>query len=242
MSLGLRERRNRRRREVRWRLFRWTVALAAVLAAGFYAYETGTGLAEREVTRLSEEIASLNARIDDLTQESTRLAEAATAAGNKAEDLELRYQRDVPTGEVKKLYDLAQRKIQEGIDPNRLTFVLSQADQQRACEETVETKRFYVKTPLYEGANDAVGFGGNTITVTAEGAASTDKAGNVLARFDPAQPVVVRFVRLGGDGSEAKGVLPLHHALVSGDEEYRFSLVAGSPGMVKVTAGRCPYP
>ncbi len=242
MSLGLRERRDRRRRELRWRLVRWSVVAAAVLAAGFYAYETGTGLAEREVVRLREEIASLNWTIEELAGEKTRLADAAATADKSAKDWERRYLRDVPTGEVKKLYDLAQQKLQEGVNPSRLTFVLSQTSQERECDEAVETKRFYVKTPLYSGANDSVGFGGNRITVTAEGAASADEAGNPRARFDPAQPILVRFVQLGGGGSEATGVLPLHHALVSGDMEYRFSLVAGAPGMVKVTGGRCSYP
>lgn len=242
MSLGLRERRDRRRREFRWRLVRWSIAFAAVFAAGFYAYETGTGLAEREVVRLRDEIASLNRTIEELTDEKVRLADAAAVAAKSAKDWERRYGRDVPTGEVKKLYDLAQQKIQEGVDPNRLTFVLSQTGQERECDEAVETKRFYVKTPLYSGANDSVGFGGNRITLTAEGAASKDETGNPLARFDPAQPILVRFVLLGGGGSEATGMLPLHHTLVSGDKEYRFSLVSGAPGMVKVTGGFCSYP
>ena len=48
------------------------------------------------------------------------------------------------------------------------------------------------------------------------------------AWFDPAKPVTVFFTRLGGETTSTVGVLPLHHAVVVGDLEYRFSVVAGS--------------
>ncbi len=242
MSLGLRERRNSRRRERRWRLFRWAVSLAAIIAAGLYAYETGSRLAERETSRLHEEIAVLNQGIAALEADKTKLAEAATAADKKAKDWQQRYRREVPTGTPKNLYDLAQRKLEEGLDPERLTFVLSQVRRRDNCDEEVETKRFFVKTPLYRGANDSVGFGRNRITVTAQGSAAVDASGSPLARFDPAQPVAVHFTRLGGETSKTSGILPIHQGVVFGDSEYRFTLTAGPPGMVKVTGGRCPYP
>lgn len=78
--------------------------------------------------------------------------------------------------------------------------------------------------------------------MTAQGIASVDAAGNAQAQFDPAQPVVVRFAQLGGATSEASGLLPLHHAVIIGDREYRFSIVTGAAGMMKVTGGRCSYP
>ena len=242
MSLGLRERRNSRRRERRWRLFRWTVGLAAIIAAGLYAYETGSRLAERETSRLHEEIAVLNQRIAALEAEKTKLADVAAAAEKKARGWQERIRREVPTGAAKEIYDLAQRKLAEGLGPERLTFVLSQARSLENCDEEIETKRFFVKTPLYRGANDSVGFGRNRITVTAQGSAAVDESGSILARFDPAQPVVVRFTKLGGETSETSGVLPIYQGVVLDDSEYRFTLTAGAPGMVMVTGGRCAYP
>ncbi|MDX1575065.1 MAG: hypothetical protein R3285_02655 [Kiloniellales bacterium] len=242
MSLGLREGRNRRRRQVRVRLLKWALAVAVVVTAGIYAYETGTRLAEREVMRLEEDIASLNLRVQQLEQENLQLAEAARSARGKVEVWQQRYRQEIPTGELKALYELMREKLAGGVDSARLAFILRQASRRSDCAETVETKRFYVKTPLYDGGNDAVAFADSAVVVTAEGAAAVDGTGNQRVRYDPGQPVVVRFARLGGDASEASGLLPLHHAMVIGDTEFRFSVVAGEPGMVKVTAGRCPFP
>ncbi len=242
MSLGLRERRGRRRRQMRLRLLRWGAALAAIVIAGVYAYETGNRLAEREVARLDEQITVLNTRIQQLEQDNLQLAEAARSAKGKVEVWQQRYRQEIPTGDLKALYELTREKLAGGVDSARLAFILQQASEQSDCAETVETKRFYVKTALYNGGNDAVAFANSAIVVTAQGAALIDGRGNQQVRYDPAQPVVVRFARLGGDSSEASGLLPLHAAMVIGDKEFRFSVVAGEPGMVIVSAGRCPFP
>ena len=242
MSLGLRERRGRRRRQMRLRLLRWGAALAAIVIAGVYAYETGNRLAEREVARLDEQITVLNTRIQQLEQDNLQLAEAARSAKGKVEVWQQRYRQEIPTGDLKALYELTREKLAGGVDSARLAFILQQASQQSDCAETVETKRFYVKTALYNGGNDAVAFANSAIVVTAQGAALIDGKGNQQVRYDPAQPIAVKFARLGGETSEASGLLPLHTAMVIGDKEYRFSVVAGEPGMVKVTVGRCPFP
>jgi hypothetical protein len=199
-------------------------------------------LAEREVGRLHEEIQTLTLRIEALEQDKVELSDAASASDRRALDWQQRYRQDIPSGEAKTLYELTQRKLQDGVGPERLSFVMEQARNRENCSEEVETRRFYVKTPLYHGANDTVGFGNRAITVTAQGTESVDAAGNAQAQFDPAQPVVVRFAQLGGATSETSGLLPLHHAVVMGDWEYRFSIVAGAPGMMMVTGGRCSYP
>lgn len=242
MSLGLREGRSRRRRQLRLRLLKWGAALAAIVIAGVYAYETGNRLAAREVARLEEQIVDLTARIQELEQDNLQLAEAARTARSKVDVWQQRYRQDIPTGELKALYELIREKLAGGVDGDRLAFILQQASQADECAEAVETKRFYVKTPLYNGGNDTVGFADSAIVVTAQGSSSIDGSGNQLVRYDPAQPVVVRFARLGGETSEASGMLPLHYAMVVGENEYRFSVVAGEPGMVNVTAGRCPFP
>jgi len=53
----------------------------------------------------------------------------------------------------------------------------------------------------------------------------------------------VHFSRLGGETSKATAKLPLHHSVVLGDHEYRFTVTAGnSRGFVNVTADRCTFP
>lgn len=241
-GLGLRESKARRRRRLRWMVIRWTLALVVILTAGAYSYETGRRLAEREVSRLDEETDALSARIEQLETENRRLEDAAAQAGALARRWQERYRADRPTGELKELYDLMRQRLGEGVESARLAFLLRQAEDRKTCAEGLETKRFYVRTPLYDGANDTVGFADSAIIVTARGEASVDPEGQARARYDPARPVVVRFARLGGEASEISGVLPLHHSLVVGDREYRFAIVAGEPGMVRVTAGHCPFP
>jgi len=48
---------------------------------------------------------------------------------------------------------------------------------------------------------------------------------------------------LGGRKTTAAGRLPLHHAMVVGKREFRFSLKAGKQrGFLEVTADRCAMP
>ena len=54
--------------------------------------------------------------------------------------------------------------------------------------------------------------------------------------------MTLRFTVLGGASSQAAGALPLHHSVVVGDTEYRFSAAAGDGGFVNVTGQGCRFP
>ncbi|MBO6785043.1 MAG: hypothetical protein JJ899_17480, partial [Alphaproteobacteria bacterium] len=60
------------------------------------------------------------------------------------------------------------------------------------------------------------------------------------AWFDPAAPLRLDFAHPGGETSRAEGVLPVHHSVAVGNEEYRFSVVAGPRAFVLVSGERCP--
>ena len=242
MTLGIRDSRERRKRKFRLTAAKWIFALGVIVLAGVFAYQTGSGLAKRETSRLKQRIAELSATIDGLQASNSELKTAADVAQQRLRDSQQRYQRDVPTGAVKEVFELARDKLSDGLDPARLRFVIEAAQNQRQCEDDLATKRFIVPTPLYKGANNSVGFARGTVTVTAAGQSARDSAGNAEGRFDPAQPVTVSFGRIGGAVSEVSGVLPLHHSVVVDDQEFRFSLVAGPPGFLLVTGDRCAYP
>jgi hypothetical protein len=108
------------------------------------------------------------------------------------------------------------------------------------CVDDPDTKRFIVRTPLQKGANDSVSFHG--ITVTASGESAVNESGQVEAWFDIDKPLSVAFTQLGGEAKAKTGLLPLHHALIVQDKEYRFTLTAGPRGFVLVTGQRCAYP
>jgi hypothetical protein len=246
MTFGLHEDRDRRRRQRRRRVWmamlKWSLALGAIVAAGVYAHDTGTVLARREVLRLEHERDQLNGTVTALRRDNDDLRAAVAAAKERELAWQQRYQRDVPTDSAKELLELALERLAAGVEQERLKYVIGAAENRRDCADQPTTKRFIVKTRLYEGANDSVSFADNEITVTAEGATATNDAGNAEAWFDPAQPITARFTRLGGDSSEVSGLLPLHDSVVVGEFEHRFGLVAGPRGFVIVTAGRCRYP
>jgi len=242
MAWGLREERKRRRRQFRWSVFKWGLAFCVIAAAGVYAYQSGSRLAEAEVERLQREIASLSSTVAELERQNSEQQSAIAAERKRAEDWRQRYDKDVPAGEIKELFDLVQEKLSAGVAADRMRFVIGAAENQRECDEAPVTKRFLVKTPLYQGQDDSVGFADGAITVTAFGAPEKDASGNPEAWFDPAEPLTVRITHIGGKVSEFSGKLPLHPSVVLGDSEYRFTVVASSRGFVKVSGDKCKYP
>lgn len=243
MSLGLHENRQRRRRRFWWGVTKWVLALVLVLAAGAYSYRFGKQLAEREVVMAQERIAELTQEVSGLQQQSAGLATDLAKARETIAAWQTRYEREVPTGFVKEMMELVQQKLQAGADEERLAFLVSAADKPRSCDGEPETKRFIVTTELQSGgANDAVSFGDRAITVTAVGAAARNATGNLEAWYDPQKPVTVTFTQLGGKTIEAEGALPLHHSVVAGNSEYRFTALPGARGFLTVTADRCDYP
>lgn len=242
MSLGLHESRTRRRRKARWAAAKWVIALALILGAGVYAYDTGSQIARTRVTDLEREIAALGQRIADLEGENARLRADQIVAQQRLEEARALYDRDVPTGQLAALVVSLQARLESGVDPERLDFLIASAANPRTCDAQPVTKRFLVRTPLYEGANDAVAFAEGAITVTAVGEAATDADGRVEAWFDPAKPITLQFTRIGGEAVQETGTLPLHASLVAGGSEYRFTAIEGPQGFVQVAGDRCDYP
>ena len=242
MTLGLHESRLRRRRRARWTIAKWIMTLIGVVAAGVFAYETGSTLAQRDVEVLGEKIEDLTAKVREVEAESAQRHARLVAAENERQAAVARYEKDVPSGDLADLLGRVRDKLDDGVAPDRLAFLIDSARNARVCDETPETKRFIVQTPLTTGANDSVGFAKGAITVTAVGDTSTTADGKILARFDPAKPITLRLTEIGGQTSEHSGKLPLHASVVMGANEHRFTVVAGPPGFVKVTGDRCDYP
>ncbi len=241
MTLGLHEGRMRDRRRRRWSFLRLVVVLAIIGALGFYAYETGSGLAQRDVQRLRTELVTLNDEAADLRKENAVLRVAVATANRSAAQWEKRYAGDVPTGKPKEFLDRIQEKLAAGISAERLALVIDAASDDGDCAGKPLTKRFILPTPLYQGAAGSVGFANNAITITGEGLPSVNEDGRPEAWFDPAQPATIIFTLLGGKRSQVKGALPLHHSVIVDKTEYRFSIVAGDRGFVKVTGDRCRF-
>jgi hypothetical protein len=240
MPLTLHESRRRSRRQRRTRVFSWFTVLAILVGLGYAAYAAGGHFAEREVVHLERDKAELARKITQLEDQSAQLQAETRDAAMREQQWRERYEREVPTGAGKELTALLQRRLKEGIRPDRLELAIGAAVNQPACENKPATKRFIVRTPLHPGGNDTVWFADNTITVTAQGASSKDGEGRPRSLFDPTQPVTVSFTLLGGRKTEATGVLPLHHSVITETAEYRFSIIASeAAGLVQVSGDRC---
>jgi hypothetical protein len=241
MAFGLNETRLRRRRRRQMAVAKWVMILVALFAAGYYAYQTGTVLAQAEVGDLRGEISSLTQSVGALRQERDTLAAELDAVRRREAELQAKYQHDVPAGPARELFGLLQERLKSGTPPDRLAFVIGATTPERKCDGAAESKRFIVRTPGSEPGNDWVGFANNTIRVTAEGEPAKS-GGQEQAWFDPGKPIVVRFTRHDGVVSEVKGILPISHSVVKDGKDYRFSVAGGPRGFVVVTGDRCNFP
>ncbi len=241
MSYGLYDYDRRYRRRFWSRLAKTLLALVLVSALAAFSYQLGVEqLKSREVSLMAE-IEALTTAQQQAEQRIAELRQVAQTAQVRANELEVLYQRNVPSGELAKLVELAARRLSEGVDPARLAFVLEQTANVRSCTAR-ETRRFVLPTPLYRGANTSVAFADGAVTVTGEGEAFRNAEGNREAWFDPTQPVTLRFVQAGGETSETKGLLPIQKSVVVGDREFRFTVSPGARSFVEVSGDNCRFP
>lgn len=240
MPLSLYEGR-RRRRNLGGRIAKWMLALLVLAGAAGYAFDQGRENAEAEIARLQGELAATGGEVATLRREAESLRRETEAAKATAADWRGRYESAVSSEAVRSLIELVRRRLDAGVTAERLGEVIGAAENARNCEPA-QNKRFIVAIPRARGGNDSVSFGDNAVLVTAEGKPALNAEGQAEAWFDPGESVTVRFIAPGGRTWEAAGVLPLHHALVLDDREYRFSLVAGERGFIRVIGERCRYP
>lgn len=244
MSLGLSESRHRRRRRGRmfFVLLRGLLVIAVAIAAGYYAYDFGTDLAREDVRVMETQLARAGADSTQLRTDITGLEAALREERGLVAQWRDRYRAEAPSPEDAELLAVIQERVATGVSRQRLAEVISLAQERDICEPLPETRRFVVQNPVYAGANDTVSFADNAIIVTATGESQLNAGGRPEAWYDPAQPVTVFFTRPGGEITSTAGILPLHHALVVGDLEYRFSIVAGVRSFAEVTGQSCVYP
>jgi len=241
MSLGLYDYERRRRRKIWGRILRFVLFVALIGGAGAFAYQTGVERVEGRVARRDRTIAELESQVEDLQRDRARLAAATREAQERYRALAERYERDVPPGAQRALADLVGRRLAEGIDPDRLAFFISAAGPPETCSDPV-SRAFFMPTPVWNGANTSARFADGRIVVTGLGENSRGPDGEILSPFDPQEEVTISFTLINGEEEEIRGVLPLHHSVVLGGDEFRFAIAEGEPSMVAVTAERCAFP
>lgn len=244
MSLGLFEDRNRkrRRRQVVGFLVRWTLVILVGVGVGFWAYDIGSEIAREDVRNLDDRLQTANDEVMRLNSEVAGLNAALRTERDRVAEWQQRYDADVPDEAEQALLTAARERADAGVPLERLAEVVRLARDDVDCEPLGETKRFVVKNPIYQGSNDFVTFANGAVTITAEGEPAQTADGRPQAWFDTSKPIRARFAHVGGETAEVDGQLPIHHAVVAGQREYRFSLVEGPRSFIQVTGEVCPYP
>ena len=239
MSLYDSERRYRRRMwggMARFIFFVGAIGATAMVAYGFGAEDLSSVQRQHQ-----EQLLEIEQARSVTEQDAANLRVAVEKARLDVAEWERRYANDVPTGDRALMLDLVDDRLAAGVDPERLAFLITAAEERRECEP-VETKRFLVRTPLYDGANTSVSFANDAVSVTAQGESETTEAGLPQAWYDPLQPVDLTMTRIDGQTTEVSGRLPLQGSVIHGNAELNFLVKAGARGFVEVAAERCAYP
>lgn len=241
MSYGLHDssRRYRRRRWVR--LGQFLLALVVLGGACAFTYEVGQQQLIRRAQDVETQLKAMTASKAALEAQVAQLQTALQTAEVRVNELQVRYDRDVPSGDLSRLKDLLAKKLTEGVDAGRLALIIEQTATPRACSKP-ETKRFVITTPLYKGPNASARFADGALTLSGEGATSRDPSGAPLAWFDPSKPVTLSFTDKNGKQTQIQGMLPLQHSVIVDDVEYRLKISPGARSFVDVVGDHCPFP
>lgn len=194
-----------------------------------------------------ENVSSLKTQVTQLTEERLQLQQSVTelraeaqTANTRYEQIKAEYNAVMPEGPMQDLTRLVRQQIDQGMAPERLSFVIKSARPPTDCTEP-ETKRFIVSTPNYAGPDSTVSVADGAVIINGKGVSSTSKDGKAEAWFDPAKSITVNF-SANGKVETKSGNLPLRNSIVVGGREYRFTIEEGAKSFAKVVFDSCAYP
>jgi hypothetical protein len=218
--------------------------LGLLLLAATSAYQLAASRYAEEAQRLRGDLAAAREANRRLTERTAAAEQRGAMSVARAAQIERALQAREPKGAAAELLRLVESRLAEGVPAERLAFVVAQAAPERRCEDRTETRRVQPRTPLDTSSVANATFAESKVTVTARGATAPTASGQADAAFDPARPVELRFVKIGGEVETASGVLPLGHAFVMGDRELRFiaRLADRQSGSIEVSLQICAYP
>lgn len=231
---GYRRQAAERRRKV------MTILILVGLLCGFSYWWGGEMVRSSEVA-YKQQAVKLEEERTQLETTITTLKSQVQSSSVRYQQMEEKYNTEVPQGEFRKLTDLVKKQLNGGIKPSRLQFIIESARPPKNCTEP-QSKRFVVKTPVYSGPHGTVSFGNGAITITGDGTSAVGGDGTGEAWYDPGKPVKITFTEIGGKDTAKEGLLPIQHSMVMGGKEYRFTVAAGERSFISVTSDNCDYP
>ena len=156
------------------------------------------------------------------------------------EKLQEEVQSVLPEGPVQDLVSLVREQLKQGMDPERLSFVIRSARPPTGCVDP-QSKRFVVNTPAYNGPKSIALIADGLIEISGSGSSARNSKNKPEAWYDPAKRVGINF-KHNNKVETKKGTLPLRYSVVSGDREYRFTIEAGTKSFARIMYDSCSYP
>jgi len=138
------------------------------------------------------------------------------------------------------LVTLVREQLKQGMDAERLSFVIRSARPPTGCTEP-QSKRFVINTPTYTGPASFASVAEGKIKITGAGQSARNANNLPEAWYDPSKAVKISIVN--GNKRETKdGILPLRYSTILGNREYRFTIESGARSFAKVVYDSCAYP
>jgi hypothetical protein len=235
----------RRRRGLGWVLVLLIVVLALLFLVATSAYQLAASRFGTETSRLRQDMTALLEQNRLLSERVAAAEQRGAMAVARAAQVDRDRRAGLPQGDAARLLRAIERKLGEGVPPQRLSFVLDNATPQPRCEDKIETKRIQPRTPSSTNAAVTATFADSKVTASAQATlARSGTAGQAEPGFDATQPVELRFTTIGGGIETARGVLPVGHSFVFGQKELRFiaKAVDKAPGTIELSLQSCAYP
>jgi hypothetical protein len=248
MVLGQYEYEQRQRRLVVLRVAKILVAVVVVASVGMFSYQYAFERVKGRETKREQDIQALTQQVTGLEIAAEQLQQTVRKADARVHELEAKLAHDVPSGDRARLFEALNERLEAGVHPDRLAFVIRNARMPTNCSVT-ENKRVVVATSArLRSATRTVTVGGGLLTLTAEGEPVRDRSGSSEGWFDPARPVTINISPVAKEQpavippQQASGVLPLRNSVVTGNREVRLSFKAGARSYIDITVETCDFP
>ncbi len=232
---------NRYRRRSMQRFAGFAVALLVMTLSAALGFFLGRQHVFKDEIVMSAQVDDLRAEKQILEEALTEMKAEALTATTRYEELQKTYEEAVPEGPVQDLIGLVHKQIADGMDPERLAFLIRSARPPRNCAEP-ETQRFVVSTPAYKGPESKASIAEGNIVIKGDGSSARNAKGEPEAWYDSGKLVTLQFILKDGRAETKKGVMPIHQSLIIGEKEYRFTVTEGARSFAKVTFDSCDYP
>ncbi len=231
--------RYRRRNNERFAAFLFVfIILIVSFGLGFWI---GGQAAHHNNRALESRLQEVTVERDTLQSTVTELRAETQTAQARYQQLQQTYKEVLPEGPLRDLVTMLKQQLDEGRDPERLSFLIRSARPPRNCTEP-ETKRFVVSTPAYEGPDSQISIAEGALIITAHGISAMNASGHAEAWYDPTKAVDVEFTTPEGIKEKKTGMFPMNHSVVVENREYRLTIGEGARSFAKVTFDSCDYP